>query len=92
MAAGGRPDHERTVGNGFGDRPKFLGRSQDRLGVDGRPRLAKGNIVWMDDSQPDTTEVGHGTGSGSNIKRIAAPDQYDTEAIEFCGREHVVQF
>jgi len=85
---GGGADDEGTVGNGVGDVGEFSRCLEDRFGVDGGAGFAKGDIVGMDDAEVVESEVGHGSGGCTDVERVAAADQDDSEAVGFCGGEH----
>lgn len=87
-AAIGGADDKPAVGDGVGDAGVFFSRGQDGLGVNGGAGFAKGDVVRMHDAQVERAEIGHGTGGGSDVERVAAGDENDAEAIEFCGGKH----
>jgi hypothetical protein len=50
-------------------------------GADGGARLAEGDIVGTDHAQAGEAEVGHGTGGGADVERVARGHQDDAELI-----------
>ena len=86
--AGGGSDDEGTVGDGVGHVIEFFRCLEDGLCVDGRASFAKGDVVGMDDAEMLESEVGHGAGRRTDVERVAAADQDDTEAIDFRRGKH----
>lgn len=87
-AAVGGANDEGAVGNGLGYGCVLLGGGEDRLGVNGGTGFAEGDVVGMNHTEVERSEIGHGAGRCSDVERVAAGDEDDAEAVQFCGGKH----
>ena len=70
------------------DRLVAFGLGQDVRCANGGSRFAKRRRVRVYHAERVESEIAHGPGNRSNVKRVARSDQHNAEAVEFIGRRH----
>ena len=72
-------DHQRAIGDGFGDGRIFARLLQNGVRFHGRAGFAESDIVRIHQTKFGEAEIAHGAGGGSDIQRIARGNQDDFE-------------
>lgn len=79
VAERGGADDERAVGDSFGEGGEFFGLLHDGGGADGGAGFAESEVVGLDDTEVEESEVAHGASGGAEVEWVAGADQNNTE-------------
>lgn len=82
MTDGGCAHYHRAIRYGFCDGAEFFGFRQHFRRPHSRSRLAKGNLVGVNDPEAEDSEIAHGTGCGPDIERVPRIHQHNAKMIQ----------
>lgn len=74
ISAGGSYD-QRTIRYSLRHRIEYAGRLHYGIGIDGRNRLSKRNLIGIDETEISETEITHGAGRGADVEGVPRIDQ-----------------
>ena|SRR5215475_13474007 len=79
---GGRPDYQTTVCDRIRYGLEFLCLCQNVGGAHRRARLAKRDLIRIDEAQVLRPEITHGSSRRPNIEWVAYAHKYDVQMIQ----------
>ncbi len=85
LTHGGGAQHERAVGDSFGDARELRRAFEHARGIDGGLGRGKRNRKWIGDAQAGKAEVVHGAGHGADVGGVARADEHDGKAVLLFG-------
>jgi len=85
MADRSGSNHQRAIGNRFGNGFEFFGLGQHIRGADGGASILKGHFVGIHHPQMKKSKIAHCPGGRANVQGIARVYQDNAQMIEFSG-------
>jgi len=92
LSNGSSSDNECAIDDRFRDGFEFRSLRKQRRCTDGGTRLAKSQLIRVDNAKMEEAEIAHGASGCADVERIARSHKNDTQAVGISVGEHGDEF